>query len=116
MRGVDGHALGITHRGVGTWAAAVAATHHLLLSHGEAVRALRAALPRGQVGIDLNLQAVRPASDHEEDRAAARRTDGNSNRLFLDPLLLGSLSLRHARALRRPAARIRRGPATATSG
>ena len=69
--------------------AAAAATHHLLLSHGLGVRALRAAVPGAQVGIDLNLETVRPASDHEEDLAAASRVDGHLNRLFLDPVLRG---------------------------
>jgi beta-glucosidase len=79
-----GHAPG--HHDVGL---AAAATHHLLLSHGLAVQAIRAAVPAGRVGIGLNLQATRPASAHADDLAAARREDGNSNRLFLDPLLRG---------------------------
>ncbi len=67
------------------------ATHHLLLSHGYAVEALRAAahLPL-RVGITLNLSPVHPASDAEADRQAADRFDGLLNRLFLDPLLKGS--------------------------
>jgi beta-glucosidase len=68
---------------------AVAATHHLLLAHGRAVQAIRAAVPGAQVGIDLNLQPTRPASQHQDDLAAARRADGNLNRLFLDPVLRG---------------------------
>jgi beta-glucosidase len=79
-----GHAPG--HRDVGL---ATAATHHLLLSHGLAVQAIRAAVPGGRVGIGLNLQPMRPASAHEDDVAAARRADGNLNRLFLDPVLRG---------------------------
>jgi beta-glucosidase len=68
---------------------AAAATHHLLLAHGRAVQALRAAVPAARVGIDLNLQPTRPASQHEDDLAAARLADGNLNRLFLDPVLRG---------------------------
>ncbi|MGO8685966.1 MAG: GH1 family beta-glucosidase [Candidatus Dormibacteria bacterium] len=68
---------------------AAAANHHLLLAHGRAVQAIRAAVPEARVAIDLNLQPVRPASDHEDDLAAARRSDGNLNRLFLDPVLRG---------------------------
>ena len=68
---------------------AAAATHHLLLAHGRAVQAIRAAIPAARVGIDLNLQPMRAASDHEDDVAAARRADGNLNRLFLDPVLRG---------------------------
>jgi beta-glucosidase len=68
---------------------AAAATHHLLLAHGRAVQALRAAVPAARVGIDLNLQPTRPASQHEDDLAAVRLADGNLNRLFLDPVLRG---------------------------
>jgi beta-glucosidase len=68
---------------------AAAANHHLLLAHGQAVQAIRAAAPAARVGIDLNLQPTRAASDHEDDVAAARRSDGNLNRLFLDPVLRG---------------------------
>ncbi len=70
--------------------AAFAAMHHLLLSHGYAVQALRASakLPL-QVGIALNLSPVYPATPSEADRRAAALTDGFSNRLFLDPILKG---------------------------
>src|SRR5947208_2965331 len=45
-------------------AAALAAAHHLLLGHGLATAALRAALPpTAQVAITLNLAAVRAASE-----------------------------------------------------
>lgn len=84
-----GHAKGEHAPGLRDIGAAAAATHHLLLSHGLGVRALRAAAPGAQVGIGLNLQPVRPASDHGEDAAAAARVDGNLNRLFLDPVLRG---------------------------
>ena len=51
---------------------------------------LRATVPTAQIGIGLNLQPIRPATDHDDDRAASRRVDGNLNRLFLDPLFKGS--------------------------
>jgi beta-glucosidase len=68
--------------------AAVAATHHLLLGHGRAAVALRSASP-APVGITLNLVPVRPAGEGAADLAAARRVDGNANRLFLDPIFAG---------------------------
>lgn len=71
-------------------AAALAATHHLLLAHGTAVRVLRAAGARDGLGITLNLTQNVPASNDSTDAAAARRRDGNENRLFLDPLFRGS--------------------------
>ena len=70
-------------------AAALRATHHLLLGHGLAAEALRTADPQIQLGITLNLYAVDPATDHPADLDAARRVDGLQNRVFLDPVLLG---------------------------
>ena len=70
---------------------ALAATHHLLLGHGLALEKMRS---RGHeddhLGITLNLAPVRPASDRPVDAEAARRVDGNANRLYLDPLFRGS--------------------------
>ncbi len=69
---------------------AFAATHTLLLSHGYAVQALRAAARQPvQVGIALNLSPAYPASPSAADRHAARLSDGWINRLFLDPILKG---------------------------
>ncbi|HEY7222195.1 MAG TPA: GH1 family beta-glucosidase [Micromonosporaceae bacterium] len=70
-------------------AAAVRAVHHLLLAHGLAVDAMRAQGPDTQLGITLNLYATSSASTRQEDIEAARRIDGLSNRLFLDPVLRG---------------------------
>jgi beta-glucosidase len=67
--------------------AAVRAAHHLLLAHGRAVEAIRATDPAARLGIALNLYAVSPLTEADED--AARRIDGLANRLFLDPVLLG---------------------------
>jgi beta-glucosidase len=68
---------------------ALRTAHHLNLAHGLAVPALRAAGPC-RVGTTLLLTDVAPASDREEDVAAARRVDGSGNRLFLDPLFRGA--------------------------
>jgi beta-glucosidase len=69
---------------------AVAAAHHLLLSHGWAVDAIRRAGPGAQVGITLSLSPAYAASDTPEDEAAAWEVDGGSNRWFLDPLFRGA--------------------------
>ena len=69
---------------------AVAAAHHLLLSHGLAVEAVRRAAPVAQVGITLNLAHSYPASDSPEDEAAAWEIDGGGNRWFLDPIFRGA--------------------------
>jgi beta-glucosidase len=68
---------------------ALKAAHHLLLGHGLAVNAIRESRHEATVGVTLNLYSVLPASDSELDREAARRSDGLSNRFFLDPVLLG---------------------------
>src|SRR6266511_1828277 len=69
---------------------AVAAAHHLLLSHGWAVEAIRRASPDAQVGITLNLSHAYPASDAPEDEAAAWQVDGEGNRWFLDAIFKGA--------------------------
>lgn len=70
-------------------AAALRATHHLLLGHGMAAAAIRAQRQDSKVGLAVNLYPIAPASPAEADLDAARRIDGLQNRLFLDPLLLG---------------------------
>jgi beta-glucosidase len=86
-----GHAEGVKAPGIRDWVTALRVSHHLLLSHGLAARALR---ERGgaaaQVGITLNLAPVHPASGSLVDHAAARRLDGHLNRWFLDPVLRGA--------------------------
>ncbi len=66
--------------------AAVRASYHLLLGHGLAAQAVRAARPAAAVGIVNNLSTVEPATGSEADRAAARRMDGHVNRWWLDPV------------------------------
>ena len=70
-------------------AKAVAANHHLLLAHGRAVRALRAASPSpAQIGITLNLDVARPVSPAAADMAA--ELEARMNGAYLDPLLRGA--------------------------
>ncbi|NNN08391.1 MAG: beta-glucosidase [Acidimicrobiaceae bacterium] len=78
------HAPGIRDIGM-----AAAANHHLLLAHGLAVPILRETIAQAKVGITLNLSDHRPGSEDPLDVAAARRADGNLNRLFLDPIFHG---------------------------
>ncbi|MFE3559753.1 GH1 family beta-glucosidase [Streptomyces sp. NPDC059193] len=66
--------------------AAVRASYHLLLGHGLAAQAVRAAGPAARVGIVNNLSTVEPATGSDADRAAARRMDGHVNRWWLDPV------------------------------
>ncbi len=71
-------------------AAAVAASHHLLLGHGLATQALRSTAPGAEVGITLNLYPTLPADETTGAADAARRIDGLHNRWFLDPVLRGA--------------------------
>jgi beta-glucosidase len=64
--------------------------HHLLLGHGLAVQALRASGASGRIGIANNHSVVRPATATEEDLAASGMFDLLRNRLFAEPLILGT--------------------------
>ncbi len=80
-----GHMTGEHAPGHKDWPAALAAAHHILLSHGRAVPVIRANSPGAQVGITLNLTPGVPASPSAADADAARHFDGFFNRWFLDP-------------------------------
>lgn len=69
---------------------ALAAAHHLLLGHGQAMQAMRAQGVKAELGIVLNLTPAYPATDSPADRDAARRADGTANRWFLDPIYRGA--------------------------
>ncbi|MEU6382839.1 GH1 family beta-glucosidase [Streptomyces bauhiniae] len=66
--------------------AAVRASYHLLLGHGLATQAIRAAAPGAEIGLVTNLSTVHAATDSPEDMAAAHRQDGHVNRWWLDPV------------------------------
>jgi beta-glucosidase len=69
--------------------------HHLLLSHGLAAEAIRAAAKQPvKVGITLNLNPVHPATNTKKDRDAVYRMDTLLNRSMLDPLLKGTTPLK----------------------
>jgi beta-glucosidase len=97
-----GHGVGLHAPGKQDPNAALAATHYLLLGHGLALEGMRRAGGDARIGITLNLSPVRPASAEPADAEAARRVDGNANRLYLDPLFRGAYPedmLRHYRAV-----------------
>ncbi len=81
-----GYRDGIFAPGVTGWSAGLAAAHHLLLSHGRAAGEIREQTNRSAVGIAIDCRPVSPASDREEDVAAARYFDGFRNRWFFDPV------------------------------
>jgi beta-glucosidase len=88
-----GYRLGIHAPGHRDLRESVVASHHLLLAHGAAVAAYRAAGASGgglgRIGIVLSLAPTYPASGSHADAAAARGSDGYTNRWYLDPVLRG---------------------------
>lgn len=85
-----GHDSGIFAPGVRDRATAMQVSHHLLLSHGLALQALRQSGCRSQLGIVLNLSPVQPATPSPEDHARARLEDGLLLRWYMDPLFKGA--------------------------
>jgi len=68
---------------------ALRVSHHLLLSHGWAVKVLRAAARDIKAGIVVNIVPARPTTESPADRKAARRFDGLFTRWYLDPIFRG---------------------------
>jgi beta-glucosidase len=85
-----GHLEGRHAPGITDLASALAAAHHLLLAHGEAVRIVRQSAPGARVGISHLFSDISPASQSVADLAAAWRLDGYENRWFLEPVVLGT--------------------------
>jgi beta-glucosidase len=82
------HQIGKHAPGLKDWTTALAASHHLLLSHGWSVAELRRC-GAPEVGITLNLAPIVPASPSQADYEAYRFRDGSFNRWFLDPVFRG---------------------------
>jgi len=77
--------------GIANFSSYLKAAHHVLLSHGEAVKTFREVGPKdGEIGITLNLTPAYPADrNREESVDAAQKFDGFFNRWFLDPIFKG---------------------------
>jgi beta-glucosidase len=86
---VLGHETGIFAPGIKQRATAAQVSHHLLLSHGLAVQALRGQGFSKPLGIVLNLAPTYPATDSPEDRAKAQLSDAHLLRWYLDPIFHG---------------------------
>jgi beta-glucosidase len=85
-----GHAYGTKAPGRRNWREALHVAHHVLLSHGLAVRAFRAVGPSdGSIGISLDFWPAVPLTDSPADLEAVQRWDAFRNRWFLDPVLCG---------------------------
>jgi beta-glucosidase len=65
---------------------AIQVSHHLLLSHGLAMQAMRATGTKAQLGIVLNQWTADPATDSEADRALAKLEWARSVQWFMDPI------------------------------
>jgi beta-glucosidase len=79
------HFWGIHAPGLRDIRAAARSMHHVLLAHGRAIEALRAA-GHANLGIVCNFEHANPASDSSADLAAAKRYDGFYNRWFIEAI------------------------------
>ncbi len=86
---VLGHEQGVFAPGIKDRATTLRVTHHLLLSHGLAVQALRADGATAPLGIVLNMSPALPATDTPADIEQARVDDARGRRWFTDPLFKG---------------------------
>jgi len=82
----SGYKLGVHAPGIKDISKTLKVTHHLLLSHGLAVPAIRKNSPDAEIGITLVIIPSVPASENEADIKATAIYDGAANRWFLDPL------------------------------
>lgn len=85
---VRGYATGEHAPGRGLLFDALPVAHHLLLAHGRAAVALRAA-GATSVGCANNHAPIWPASDDAADVGAAKLFDAIWNGMFVEPMLLG---------------------------
>ena len=86
---VLGHATGDHAPGLTDREATFKTIHHINLSHGKAIAALRAGSENLILGIVNNLAPALPASGSEADKKAAEYADAIWNRAFADPQFLG---------------------------
>jgi beta-glucosidase len=84
-----GHGNGQFAPGIADSKAAVQVSHHLLLSHGLAMQAMRAAGASARLGIVLNQWTADPATDSPADRALAELEYARSVQWFMDPIFKG---------------------------
>jgi len=83
-----GYAVGLHAPGRGLMFDSLPVAHHVLLAHGRAAIALRAA-GAGSVGCANNHSPMWPASEDAADVGATKLFDALWNGLFLEPMLLG---------------------------
>jgi beta-glucosidase len=79
-----GHRDGVFAPGLTDWETALTAAHNILVSHGRAAAAIRAADAASSVGIALDCRPSAAADSEAEE--ANRYYDGTRNRWFFDPV------------------------------
>ena len=85
----SGYGSGAFAPGGTSHADALKAAHHLNLSHGLGVAALRRTVTRADARISVALNIFRVQADSPADADAARRFDAVANRVFTGPMLRG---------------------------
>jgi beta-glucosidase len=83
------HVIGEHAPGHTDWKEGLAAAHHILVTHGIAMKILREKVKDGSHGIALNLNPAYANNDSESAQLAVQRFDGYFNRWFLDPIFKG---------------------------
>ena len=81
-----GHEAGIFAPGIKNRKIATQVSHHLLLSHGLAISAMRAQGCKVPMGLVLNLAPFYPASDSDADKARTRLEEGRLVRWYVEPV------------------------------
>jgi beta-glucosidase len=84
-----GHEQGVFAPGLRSRKTATQVAHHLLLSHGLSLQALRADGCKTPLGIVLNLAHTMPATDSPQDIERARMDDMRGRCWYSDPLFKG---------------------------
>lgn len=84
-----GYGSGVFAPGVQSHADAIKAAHHLNLSHGLAVAALRRTVTNADAQVSVALNLFRIEAETPEDAEAVRRFDAVANRIFTGPMLRG---------------------------
>jgi beta-glucosidase len=88
-----GYLSGVHAPGVRDFSTYTQVVHHLLMAHGDAVRAGRNILPKARFGIALAIAMDYPATDTPEDNAAVNKAWIMGTRTFLDPIFKGNYPL-----------------------
>src|SRR5205085_1440446 len=83
------HLYGIHAPGERNMQAMLHAAHYTNLAHGLGIEAIRAEAPKLPAGIVYNAMSVIPATDSDEDKAAAARAEDFHNGLFFGPVFKG---------------------------